>query len=244
MAVAVAVCCQHVSADVIARYDFAGGSVTAAEASPSVTAGDYMATIGSVSSSTGTHFINGDVVPATLTAASDFTVTVDQGMLNLTSLDFGYRTDFAEPEDSFQLVVRSSLDSFTADLFSETRTGLTGTTTLPVSVDLTGPSFQDLTGDVTFRWFVADNTDNTNERTRIAADVVLNGTITGGAPELLLTIDRDTGELTLSNPGGSPLTFIGYTVTSFRGGLDETNWTSIDDTYDINGSSATQISAG
>ena len=233
---------NQLMADIIARYDFAGGSGAAAESSASVTAGDYMATLGTISATTGTHFVNGNVTTPTLEAASEFTVTVDLGMLNLTSLDFGYRTDNAEPEDSFDLVVRSSIDAFASDIFSETRTGLTGTTNNPVSIDLTGASFQDLTGDVTFRWFVADNTDTTNERSRIAADVILNGVIAGGAAELALTIDRDTGEITLSNSGGSALDFVGYAISSFRGGLDESNWTSIDATYDVNGSSATQIS--
>ena len=235
--------CQNSYADVITRYNFAGGLGTAAESSPSVTAGDYTALLGTISGASLTHFINGDLTTTTLAPAAEFTVTPNLGMLDLTSLDFNYRTDNAEVEDSFELALRSSIDSFTADLYTETRTGLTGTNTNPVSVDLTGAAFQGLTSPVTFRWFVADNTDTVNERSRIVPDVTLNGSIIGGAPELVLTVDRDNGELTLSNPGGSGLTFTGYEITSGFGSLDAANWTSIDDTYDVNGSGSPTISS-
>ena len=229
---------------VIARYDFAGGSVTPAEASPDVVAGDYSPLLGAVSSSTSTHFINGDLLTEALAPIAEFTVTPNAGLtgLNLSSLDFGFRTDAAEVEDIFDLRLRSSLDGFTADLFSETRTNTTGTNDIPVSVDLTAGAFQGLTGPITFQWLASNNTTVVNERTRISPDVTLFGTIDGGGPDLSVTVDRSNGEIILENVGGEPLDFIGYSLTAPSGGLNPVNWDSIADTFDVNGSSATQVS--
>ena len=122
--------CAPVAAQVIARYDLdiaSNGTVApVTETSPSVTASDYAAALGTISGSTSTHFINGSLLTETLAQVAEFTVTPTVGSLNLTSLDFGFRSDGAEPEDVFDLVVRSSVDAFASDVFSESRTGTTG----------------------------------------------------------------------------------------------------------------------
>ena len=62
---------------------------------------------------------------------------------------------------------------------------------------------------------------------------------------LTATIDRLTGEITLTNPNDAvagAVTFTGYSFTSAAGGLDASNWTSISDTYDVNGSGSPTIS--
>ena len=70
---------------------------------------------------------------------------------------------------------------------------------------------------------------------------------------LRATVDRLTGEVVVTNPSigvGGAVSFMGYSFTSDAGTIDPagaltgdpTGWTSIADTYDVNGSSSTQIS--
>ena len=47
-----------------------------------------------------------------------------------------------------------------------------------------------------------------------------------------LTVDRDTGAMTLSNNGGGAATILGYSITSAAGTLDPAAWTSIAGNYD------------
>ena len=242
-------------ADVILEYNFAGGSVAASTFSPSVTPDEYVANVGTVSGTSGTHFVNGGLAVGTPEDAitnnwsAEFGLTVDQGMLNLESLDFIARSDNNEVDDTFTWDVHFSLDGFTTpttSVFSLTHdNGFLENTN--VSVDLSGPEFQSLTGAIDFRIYLStthgEATVPTSERIRIAQPVTLNGVIDGGAAELQLVVDRDTGEITMSNPGGTALDFIGYEIASGFGSLNAANWTSIDDTYDVNGSGSPTISS-
>jgi hypothetical protein len=51
---------------------------------------------------------------------------------------------------------------------------------------------------------------------------------------LLLTIDRTTGNMTLTNGSGSPISITGYSITSAKGTLNSTAWLSIANNYDGN----------
>lgn len=53
-------------------------------------------------------------------------------------------------------------------------------------------------------------------------------------PDLLFTIDRETGSVTLTN-NADPLAIAGYTLSSTVGGLDAGNWKSIAENYDNDG---------
>ena len=55
-------------------------------------------------------------------------------------------------------------------------------------------------------------------------------------PELKVTVNRDTGALTLSNPAESDVTILGYQITSPDGALNPGNWLSIADNYDADAS--------
>lgn len=51
--------------------------------------------------------------------------------------------------------------------------------------------------------------------------------------ELTLTVNRDTGELTLANSSGSPIDFRGYTIMSPQGAIDPGNMIPVAGNYDI-----------
>jgi hypothetical protein len=51
-------------------------------------------------------------------------------------------------------------------------------------------------------------------------------------PNLELTVNRDTGALTLTNRTGSPVNIKSYSITSEFGALEPANWLSIADNYD------------
>jgi hypothetical protein len=59
-----------------------------------------------------------------------------------------------------------------------------------------------------------------------------------------LTVNRDTGAITLTNPSNSSVQLKGYTITSAAGSLDPITWTSIDadNTFDPNGTWTSQSS--
>ena len=249
VATAVLFSANSAQADILAEYDFAGGSAVASTVDQDVTAGDYTLSLGTISSSTSTHFINAPLLTETLQQISEITITPTLGTLNLTSLDFGFRTDNydgasgGDPADMSEVVIRSSVDNFVTDIFSFTRDGDTfsDTGTSDLSVSLADASFQGINSPITFRWFASNNTNVTGngaERTRITPNVTLNGDVIGGTPDpgaLELTVDRDTGELTISNTGDLPVNWVGYEITTGAGGLNSANWASIDATYDASG---------
>ena len=53
-----------------------------------------------------------------------------------------------------------------------------------------------------------------------------------GDINMTLTIDRDTGGMTLQGNPGSAITILGYTIQSNLGALDQSGWTSISGNYD------------
>ena len=65
----------------------------------------------------------------------------------------------------------------------------------------------------------------------------------GTPPPVLpsLTVERDTGSLTLENGTGADLTILGYRITSDFGSLDADNWTSIASNYDASSPGPNQV---
>ena len=51
----------------------------------------------------------------------------------------------------------------------------------------------------------------------------------------VLTVSRDTGAVTMTNPGGLPLPIIGYTLQSNLGNLSLANWQSLEDNPGVGG---------
>jgi hypothetical protein len=185
---------------VIARYNFgSAGQETTVETSPAfqptvvgtgVTAtpiSDPAGTVGIEISSAatvppGAPFLRVDPQGNSATAAAavtnnkyfQFTVTPDPGTeLDLTSLTFDVARGGAGTPRG--VVVRSSADNFAADLFQQD-IGTARPTYTPVSIDLSGPSFQDLTAasPLTFRVYsyspaAGSSLDFDN--------IVLNGTV-------------------------------------------------------------------
>ena len=49
---------------------------------------------------------------------------------------------------------------------------------------------------------------------------------------LVLTIDRTTGGMTLTNGSGNPISILGYSITSAKGTLNSSTWLSITNNYD------------
>ncbi|HEY3394708.1 MAG TPA: hypothetical protein VGK58_18530, partial [Lacipirellulaceae bacterium] len=60
-------------------------------------------------------------------------------------------------------------------------------------------------------------------------------------PALAITIDRDTGALTLSNQTGSPVNLKSYSITSAFEALEPTNWRSVADNYDAGSPGPNQL---
>jgi hypothetical protein len=80
----------------------------------------------------------------------------------------------------------------------------------------------------------------------LSAEQVSQSFTTGPDPVALpeLTVNRDTGAITLTNPSNSSVQLKGYTITSAAGSLDPITWTSIDadNTFDPNGTWTSQSS--
>jgi hypothetical protein len=62
-------------------------------------------------------------------------------------------------------------------------------------------------------------------------------------PTLGITVNRDTGGITLFNQTGGPVSFKSYVITSAFGALDPANWLSIADNYDAGNPGPNQIDA-
>jgi len=103
-----------------------------------------------------------------------FTLTPDSGTYSLDRLD--YETAFYKSDGTtngsnykFNSFVRSSLDSYTANLglFTEPGQTTTSPTFTPRSVDLSGAAFQNLSVPVTFRIYIFDNISGGNRLSSI-----------------------------------------------------------------------------
>ena len=102
-----------------------------------------------------------------------FTLTPDSGTYSLDGLD--YDTAFYESNGNSNTsytsntFVRSSLDSYTANLglFTEPGQTTTSPTFTPRSVDLSGAAFQNLSVPVTFRIYIFDNISGGNRLSSI-----------------------------------------------------------------------------
>jgi hypothetical protein len=60
---------------------------------------------------------------------------------------------------------------------------------------------------------------------------------------LAVTVDRDTGAITLANHTGAPVNISGYSISSAFEGLTPVNWRSIADNYDAGNAGPNQIDA-
>jgi hypothetical protein len=60
-------------------------------------------------------------------------------------------------------------------------------------------------------------------------------------PSLRISVNRNSGNITLSNDTGSPVNISGYSITSAFEGLSPTNWLSIHDNYDSDNPGASQV---
>ena len=100
---------------------------------------------------------------------ADFTLFSDAGV-NLDRLTFIARFNGMDTGESGTLVLRTSADSFAANLARVTNGDTPGTTDIPVEIDLS-----DFTGvtDLTFRFYFLGVNDAVNERTRIVGPITL-----------------------------------------------------------------------
>ena len=90
--------------------------------------------------------------------------------MDLDRLTFTARFNEMDSGETGTLVLRSSADSFAADLVSVTNGTTLGTTDIPIDVDLS--AFADVT-DLTFRFYFLGTNSATNERTRVVGPVTL-----------------------------------------------------------------------
>lgn len=67
--------------------------------------------------------------------------------------------------------------------------------------------------------------------------------LTASVPQLVLLVDRNTGNITLNNLTGSLENISGYSITSEFGGLKPASWLSIADNYDSGNAGPNQVDA-
>jgi len=178
-------------AAIIASYDFSA-DLSANIFDPNVTANDFVASAGIAGGRSGFNqnlFERTNQTTSTdLTTAVanneffSFTVDVNPGaVLDLTSLsvDLGYSRVLGLPTDQLTIEVLSSIDGFTDADSIGSLTSITTNTGQNIlqnlTVDLSGPDFQNLTTPIEFRFYLYDDA-NDNDTIHRIDNVVLNGT--------------------------------------------------------------------
>ena len=147
-------------AAILAEYSFGGDSPSSTDTDDLSAASDFSATGFAVDYTT-----QGNPAPALFADSTEttdggaapggdyweFTVT-PTGKLTLTSLEFDVRTvnNLGSTSDFY---VRSSVDSFSSDLYSILGNGVFGYSDFDPNIDLTGGAFDNLTSAVTFRFY-------------------------------------------------------------------------------------------
>lgn len=188
-------------ADVIASYSLTyvdNGRTAPPTVQPGITGSRYFAHGGSQIFTSHNHGIRldngGSDLVGTIEEAVDngvygeFTVTVGPELqLDLTSLEIGMQLSRGADNESFEVHLRSSLDNYAQDIDVATLMGNGSVDTVngTGSFDLSGASFQNLTGSITFRLFLVSNIGSRNdgsEYIRVTPNVVLNGA-TSAIPE-------------------------------------------------------------
>ena len=100
---------------------------------------------------------------------ADFSISALEGV-DLDRLTFTARFNEMDSGETGTLILRSSADDFASDLVSVTNGTTTGTSDIPIEIDLT--DFSDVT-DMTFRFYFLGSNSATNERTRVVGPVTL-----------------------------------------------------------------------
>ncbi len=169
-------------AAILANYNFDANS-SSNDTDTSSTASIFTDTFPSDSdrSTGGNYFARIEVTPLVLdtTLYLSFTVEAASGnILNLTSLAFRSSLSASSTTTPFNgsVIVRSSVDNFTADLATFTQARTTAVDFTSRLVDLSGSQFQNLTA-ITFHFYLIDGSDDSTGSSFVHRidDVVLNG---------------------------------------------------------------------
>jgi hypothetical protein len=179
-------CVPAARAAELASYTF-DNTRASADAEPNSTAGDFVdgqrvvssySVLGTPAPSLAVNYAQIDgTSEAAAVAANDyvaFTITPQAGYdLDLSSLTYSC-IGGAPSFGPMTFFLRSSVDGFAATLDTVTRTNQfpTGRT-----IDLTGPSFQNLATATTFRVYLYDGGNNSTDDAGRVDSVVLNGTV-------------------------------------------------------------------
>lgn len=173
-------------AAMLVQYQYSSGSLAPTTVDSDFTAGNTTRSGFTLPGTYTTNWIyaQGDQTPASLSATAyfSFTLTPDPGITyNLSSLTFdsAYYTTSGVTSGTTNYDFRSSLDSYTTNIgsgfHSLTGQGPTSNPTFTArSVDLSGASFQGLTGAVTFRVYIFDSITG-NTRLTAIDNLTLNG---------------------------------------------------------------------
>ena len=185
-----------VSADVIAQYAFNGGSAAVTSSDANATGNDFLKGAGFGGNAGFSGSSQSIFVRSTETFGSSisfgnaknaedyFSVTIGANAgyeMDLTSMTFRFGYSSSGGTGNVKTYLTSELDSYASILGSKELTvpGASGVTypgTQPVTVDLSGAQFQNLTGVTEFRFYFSDNLNNNDVIHRLD-DVVLNGTV-------------------------------------------------------------------
>lgn len=142
----------------------------------------------------------------------------------LNSLDIGNATDQSEAAYGWNL--RLVRDSDAVEVYTHSTPLFTAGQNESVAINFTGDPGEDYTlnfdrnpaAGIMFR----SGLDNLSFSQELAP----------GAPAYQVVLNRDTGSLTLENFGTGAGSFLGYSITSAFGALDQDSWLSITENYD------------
>jgi hypothetical protein len=133
-----------------------------------------------ISSTTDAYFARAIATPSSLDTNfyAEFTVQAQSGYaLNLSQLTYKLAATVSSGSYTFNEALRSSVDSYAANLDSATRTGTSSTPTFTSqTVSLSGASFQNLTSATIFRFYFWDSSSNLSDVARLD-EITLSGTL-------------------------------------------------------------------
>ena len=150
--------------------------------------------------------------------------------LVLNSLDIGNATDQTASEGPYGFDLALIKDSDSSVVWTHSTPEFNAGEQQSVAINYTGGAGEDYTLAFT------RHGQGTGVTFRTGLDnLSFSQILSPGAPQFKLTINRNTGGITLTNTGSTATTIKGYSITSEAGGLNQSGWKPIAGNYDMSG---------
>ncbi|MCA9241338.1 MAG: PEP-CTERM sorting domain-containing protein [Planctomycetales bacterium] len=150
--------------------------------------------------------------------------------LVLRSLDIGNATDQLPAEGPYGFDMALVKDSDSSVVWTHTTPEFNPGEQQAVTVNFTG----DLGEDYTLTFTRQGQGSGATFRSGLD-NLSFSQIVDPSAPQFLLTVDRNTGGIALTNTGAASTTIKGYSITSEVGGLNYSGWKPIAGNYDMGG---------